>query len=204
MSTGCESEEVELRHAAELNTRQIPESLDNALVLVVDNERATTRPPSTVPPLALTRSDRAGRPTLLDVPVGIVSLKERNSLLGLLDGLCFVSNNERNFVDLLDAVATGKEERGEGGSSESGRNSVAALVDAGLDVPLAPDLGRSEHASATAHVTEGTLAGTMGTRASDTGNTSDGTSCTPGFSGGLVTSLLRNSIWLPLVLIERL
>ena len=48
-----------------------------------------------------------------------------------------------------------------------------ALVD--LDVPPTPDLGRGEHATGTAHVTEGSLTGTVGTTARDTGDTSDGT-----------------------------
>ena len=50
-------------------------------------------------------------------------------------------------------------------------NSLLALVD--LDVPLAPDLGGSEHATGTAHVTEGGLTGTVGTATRDTGNTGD-------------------------------
>lgn len=54
------------------------------------------------------------------------------------------------------------------GSSE---NSLLALVN--LDVPLAPDLGRGEHATGTAHVTEGGLTGTVSTTTRDTGNTGD-------------------------------
>jgi hypothetical protein len=38
-------------------------------------------------------------------------------------------------------------------------------------VPLAPDLGGSEHAAGTAHVTEGGLAGTVSTTTGDTGDT---------------------------------
>lgn len=53
-------------------------------------------------------------------------------------------------------------------------NSLLALVD--LDVPLAPDLGRSEHATRSTHVTEGSLTGTVGTTTRDTRNTSHSTS----------------------------
>lgn len=48
-------------------------------------------------------------------------------------------------------------------------NVLLALVN--LDVPLAPDLGGSEHAAGTAHVTEGGLTGTVSTTTGDTGDT---------------------------------
>jgi hypothetical protein len=54
-------------------------------------------------------------------------------------------------------------------------NSLLTLVD--LDVPLSPDLGRGEHATGTAHVTEGSLTSTVGTTTRDTGNTRDSTTC---------------------------
>jgi hypothetical protein len=44
-------------------------------------------------------------------------------------------------------------------------------------VPLAPDLGGSEHATGTALVTEGSLTGTVSTTTRDTGNTGDSTAC---------------------------
>ena len=48
---------------------------------------------------------------------------------------------------------------------------LLAKVD--LLVPLAPDLGGSEHATGTAHVTEGGLTGTVSTTTRDTGDTGD-------------------------------
>lgn len=51
-------------------------------------------------------------------------------------------------------------------------NVLLALVN--LDVPLPPDLGGGEHATGTAHVTEGSLTGTVSTTTGDTGNTGDG------------------------------
>jgi hypothetical protein len=57
-------------------------------------------------------------------------------------------------------------------------------------VPLAPDLGGSEHTTGAAHVTERSLTGTVCTSTRDTGNTGNGTSSTPGLSRCLVTSLL--------------
>ena len=48
------------------------------------------------------------------------------------------------------------------------------------------------------------LTGTVGTRATDTGDTRDGTTGTPRLSRGLVASLLADSVRLPLVLREAL
>jgi hypothetical protein len=69
-------------------------------------------------------------------------------------------------------------------------------------VPLAPDLGRSEHASGTAHVTESSLSSAVGSSTRDTRNTGDSTSSTPGLGTGLVTGLLGDSVSLTLVLVH--
>ena len=57
-------------------------------------------------------------------------------------------------------------------------------------MPLAPDLGGSEHATRAAHVTERGLTGTVSSSTRDTGDTGDSATSTPGLSRGLVTSLL--------------
>ena len=66
-------------------------------------------------------------------------------------------------------------------------------------MPTAPDLGRSEHATATAHVPESSLTGTVGTTTGDTGDTGHGASGTPGLGGGLVSGLLGHGVGLALV-----
>lgn len=85
------------------------------------------------------------------------------------------------------SITFGHDESWDCWGSESGAHGEALLADVGACVPLTPDLGRSEHASATAHVAEGSLARAVGTTSPDTGDTGDGTSCTPRFSTGLVT-----------------
>ena len=47
------------------------------------------------------------------------------------------------------------------------------LANVDLLVPLAPDLGRGEHTTGTALVTESGLSGTVSTTTGDTGDTSD-------------------------------
>jgi hypothetical protein len=54
------------------------------------------------------------------------------------------------------------------------------LANVDLLVPLAPDLGRGEHTTGTALVTEGSLTGTVSTTTGDTGDTGDSTTCSMG------------------------
>jgi hypothetical protein len=66
-------------------------------------------------------------------------------------------------------------------------------------VPLAPDLGGREHASATAHVAEGSLPGAVGPAAADARDTGDGASGSPGLGRGLVAGLGGDGVGLALV-----
>lgn len=75
-------------------------------------------------------------------------------------------------------MATGEEEGRQSRGSQSRSNSKALLVLVHLAVPAAPDLEGSKHATATAHVTIGTLARAAGSATRDTGNTGDGTTGT--------------------------
>ena len=75
-------------------------------------------------------------------------------------------------------MATGEEEGRQSRGSQSRSNSKALLVLVHLAVPLAPGLGGGEHATLTAHVSEGSLSGTVGSSTGDTGNTGDGTTGT--------------------------
>jgi len=70
------------------------------------------------------------------------------------------------------------------------------LLHVTLSVPFSPDFKWSEHSSLSAHVTESglTSSGSTGTR--DSWNTSDGSTCTPGFSGVLSTSFVENGVTL--------
>lgn len=53
-----------------------------------------------------------------------------------------------------------------------------------------------------AHVSKSSLSGSVGTTSADTGNTSDGSSSSPGFGGSLVTSLARDGVGLTSVLVQ--
>ena len=103
---------------------------------------------------------------------------------------------------LIDLVAAGHDQRGQGRGGQGGSDRVALLGDVDLAVPLAPDLGRGEHASSTAHVSEGSLSSAVGSSSGHTGNTRDGASSTPGLGGGLVTGLHEHTVSLALILVH--
>lgn len=157
VATGSELEKVESPDVGELNTGQVPEGFDDTVVLGVDNERATTLTVSAPPELSLTSTELARVGDLDDVTVSLDGLQESDGLFCFLVGLDGGRDNEGNLGDFLDTVTAGKDEGGECRGGKRRDNGEAALVLVDLDVPFAPDLGGSEHATATAHVTERSL-----------------------------------------------
>lgn len=200
VTTGSELKEVEPADIDELDTGEVTEGTGQTIVLVVDNEGTTALTVTTVTKLTLTGTDLAGRGDLEDIIVGMDGLEKGNGGLGLGEGLDTVTNDKRDLGDLLDAVTTGKDQRGDSGGGEGRGRGETTLVHGNLDVPLAPGLGGGEHTTTTAHVTEGSLSGTVGTTTRDTGDTGNGPSGTPGLGGGLVTSLDGHSVGLAAVL----
>lgn len=200
VSSGGELEEVEALDGAELNTGNVTESLDDTGILVVDDKGTTALGVAAVAELTNTGTDLARVGDLDNVVVSVDGLEESDGLLGLGQALGGVGNNEGDLLELLDAMTTSEDERGDGSGSQSRGGSVTLLVLVGLDEPSAPELGGGEHVTTTDHVTESGLTGSRGTTTADTGDTGDGTTGTPGLSRGLVTSLARDGVRLTLVL----
>jgi hypothetical protein len=202
VTTGGELEEVEGEDGGGLNTGDVAEGLDEVLAVglgVVDNERTAALAEAAATELTLTGTELAGLLDLDELGTGTNSLEEGNGGLGLgqgsvLEGLGL--DNEGNLGDVGDTVTAGEEESGGGRSSQSGGGSETTanslvhhiqlrrfqrmfipLANVDLLVPLAPDLGRGEHATGTALVTEGSLTSTVSTTTRDTRNTGDSTTC---------------------------
>lgn len=200
VTTRGELEEVEGGDGGGLDAGDVAESGDELLAVglgIVDDERATALAVAAATELALTGAELLGALGLLDISTGTNSLQETESGGSLGDGSSLEDggvDNEGNLRDSGDLVATGEEEGSGSGGSQGGadsvspsfscqyypskngiccKNSLLALVD--LDVPLAPDLGRGEHATGSAHVTEGGLTSTVSTTTGDTGDTGDST-----------------------------
>lgn len=204
VTTGGELEEVESVDRGGLNTGDVAESADELLAVnlrVVDNERTTALAETAAPQLTLTGAHLLGLLDLNELFTGTDSLEELDGSLGLgesttLKGLGF--NNQRDLRNRGNAVTTGEKEGGNRGSSQGGSGSEAPrigtivslpeknvrlqeteklllLAKVDLAVPLSPDLGRSEHATRAALVTEGSLTSTVSTTTRDTRNTGDST-----------------------------
>lgn len=77
---------------------------------------------------------------------------------------------------------------------------MSLLLKVDLSVPSSPGLKGSEHSSLSTHVTEGTLTRSVGTASTNSGNSSNGTTSTPGFSRVLHTGILLDSVSLTNVL----
>lgn len=109
-------------------------------------------------------------------------------------------DDEGAFLDLLDSVTSSENKGWEGRCGESRSDGVSLLVLVDLDVPFPPSLGRGEHSTTSAHVTESSLSGSLGTTTTDTGDSGNSSSSSPRLGRGLVTSLLGNGVSLSPVL----
>ena len=187
MSTRGELQQVETIDGNSRDTRNVAEGLLDSTFGVVDNKRSLLLLMTAVTGLSFTGTDVLGVVDLLDVIPGSNSLEEGNGFLGLLESFDLVADDERDLVQFVDNVSTSLDKSGDSGSGDSRSSSVAALSNVDATMPAAPGLQRSEHMTTTAHVTEGTLAGTVGTTTTDTRNTGNSTSSTPRFSRSLVT-----------------
>jgi hypothetical protein len=88
-----------------------------------------------------------------------------------------IFNVERDFKDGLDPVTTGHDEGGDSGGSDGRDSGISLFIEIDLDVPLAPGLGGSKTPTTTAHIAKGSLAGSMGSSTTDTGDTSNSSAC---------------------------
>lgn len=201
VATGGELQQVQGGDRAGLNTGDVAEALDDLLAVdngVVDDERAAALAMAAATELALAGTQLLGALDALDVGTRADGLEESQGGGGAADGGRVEElrvDDQGHFGDSHDLVATGEEQRGGGRGGQGGAdgvapvfeslagvlfrwkpsrsNSLLALVD--LDVPAAPDLGGSEHAAGTAHVTKGGLTGTVSTTTGDTGDTGNST-----------------------------
>lgn len=181
VTTRGELEEVEGEDGASLNTGDVAESGNELLAIlagVVDNEGTTALAVAAVSQLTLTGTELLGSLDLLEVSTGTDGLEEGDGSGGLGDGSVAEGgrvDDERDLRNGGDLVTTGHQESGGGRGSNGRGGSETLLAKVDLLLPLAPDLGGGEHATGTAHVTEGGLTGTVSTTTGDTGDTGNST-----------------------------
>merc|ERR1711998_95594 len=108
----------------------------------------------------------------------------------------------KTLRDRIDLVTAGHHERGKRRGGERRANREATLLQVRLRVPLAPDLGRREHATTAAHVSEGALTRAARATAGNTRDTRNSAARAPRLSRGLEAGHLVDGVGLAFVLVD--
>ena len=199
VTTWGKLEEIQTRDVAGVNTWQVSGGLlDLTVLITVDDQRSLSHGEARVSHFTLSSAGALGGANAGEIASNtkVIEALEETSSLFFVEAV----DNERKLGHIVDLVATGHHKGTASSSGESGGNSVSLLVGVDLSLPLSPDLERGEHAALAAHVTEGTLAGTVSTRARDSWDSSDGATGTPRLGGVLVASVPVDSMSLSSVL----
>merc|ERR1719348_1752641 len=163
MTSRSQLQEVEVVNLDGVNSRDVPECLGQTLILIIDDKRSSLLDVTSVSQLTLTGSHTSGGVHLGNIIPGLVTSEEHDSLLSLLKSLDLVGHNKRNLADAIDDVTLSHDQSGDPSGGNGGAHGVPLLGDIDLPVPPSPGLGGGEHTTSTAHVTESSLAGPVGT-----------------------------------------
>ena len=203
VGAGGELEEVERLDVHELDAGDVAEGAEHRGLLLVDDDRAELLHVAAVAGLALAGSDVLRGDDLLDVGVDVKLLEHLDSLLRLVDGgEGLGGDDQRDLVDLVDGVASGGDQSGDGGRGEGRAHGVSLHADVDLAVPSSPGGVRRVHVTAADHVAVGSLTGSVGAAAGDSRDTGDGATGAPRLGGGLVAGDLGDGVRLSVVLLH--
>merc|ERR1712088_836427 len=200
MASRGELQQVQVVHLDDINTGNVPESLGDALILVVDDKRTQLLGVTAVPQFSFAGAHAAGGVDLSNISPSLVPPEELNSLLSAGEALHGVGDDQGNLRNSINDVTLGHHEGGHSGGGNGRAHGVPLLGNADLPVPPPPLLGGSEHASTPAHVAEGSLSRPGGSDTPHSGDPSNSTSGTPGLCRCLMSSRLRHAVGLALVL----
>jgi len=158
VTTGSELEQVKSVDIANINTGEVTGgSLEVGVLVTVDDKGTLSHLETGVSLLVGTSTHGLGGTNSLQV------LGSTNALKGVEEGLCGVNvkgvDDKGELGNLVDVMTSSQNEGSNSGGSEGGGDGVSLLVDVDTSVPLSPYLEGSEHATLTAHVTEGSLTG---------------------------------------------
>jgi hypothetical protein len=197
MTARGELEEVESAHVGDLNSGDVPQSLEKGDIgSTVDNQRSTSAAVPSVSELSFSSANLDGIDDLLDISPGTDVLQESDGLASTFNLFGGVRDDERELGGRVDSVSSGLNERENSGGSKGSGDGVSFLLDVASAVPSPPDADGCEHSSLSAHVSEGTLAVPGSTRASNSGNTGHSSTSTPRLSGVLHTSMVVDGMTL--------
>lgn len=128
MTSRSQLQQVQRLNGASLDSRNVPESLDDTLILVVNNEGSSPLGVPSVSHLSFTSSNLSGVGNLDNIVVSLDGLQQVNSGPGLGETFGIVGDDERNFLDFLDSVTSGEDQGRKSGSSQSRSDGVSSLV----------------------------------------------------------------------------
>lgn len=201
VAAGGELEEVESVDVADFDAGDVSGGLGDESVFVGEDDQGAL--PAFVPSvsvLALAGSDLAGVSDFVEFGFEAESLEDGDEVAGAVDGEGV--DDEGHFGHLVDSVSSGEHQRGHGGGGDGGGHGVSPLGQVDLPVPSSPGGGRVEHPSTSAHVTERSLAGSVGSGSSHSGNSGHRSSGTPGLGVVQHTRLLVDGVRLSSVLVQ--
>lgn len=197
LTSGSEVADVQTLNVKSGDARDVSEGANEVSRFVIDdNKRTSSELVSSVSLFAITSSESSGLNASFDIFVGTESLENGNSVLGLGDLSSKIIEDKRELRNLQNAVSAGQNQRRNGSGGDSTGQSVSSLTQVDLSVPSSPGLEREGETTLTTHVSEGTLASSVSTRAADSGNTSNSATSSPRFGRVLHTSLGINSVGL--------
>jgi len=180
MSAGCQLQQIQPTHTAQLHSRKVAEGTDKGSLLIIDDQRSTALGVASISRFAHSTSQFARVLDLLNIGKSVDGLEDLDGSRGFGDlQNTIVGDNERNLRNLLDSVSSGHHQSGRRRSGQGRDNGKTSLVLVDFAMPSAIGLGGCKHSSTSAHVSEGTLSGAVGTTTSDAGNTRHGTTCSP-------------------------
>lgn len=201
VSTWGKESDVKSINVDEINSGNVLDSSGESLrVVVSDNQRTSSVLESSVSELSLTSSQSLSVNDSLDVSSDSIFIEGGNGFLGLGDVVNGVSENQWELWNAINVVTSGLDKRGDGCGRDSSGEGVSSLSEVNLSVPLSPDSQWSEHTASSAHVTIGTLTRTASTTSSNSWNSCDGSTSSPGESSVLHTGKVIDTSGLSAVL----
>lgn len=200
VTTGGELEEVESVDGASVDTGEVAGNSLDGVVVSVDDKGSLTEDEAGASHLTVSSSVGLGGSDSVEVVTNTVSVEDGEEVGGLVLSIGVPLDNKGKLGDVVASVTSGLDEGSDGGSGKSGGNGVSLLGDVDLSVPLSPGAEGGEHASLSAHVTEGGLSRSVGTGTGDSRNTGDGASSSPGLGRVLMSLLPEDSVSLSSVL----